>query len=63
MKYNTSNTPVSVVEYVLISRQWETEEENEAAFSEDDHIEFWQDDRVEARHNVQVQKQLEEVFG
>ena len=53
---------MSVVEYVLISRQWETEEENEAAFSEDDHIEFWQDDRVEARHNVQVQKQLEEVF-
>ena len=53
---------MSVVEYILISRQWETEEENEAAFSKHHNIEFWQDGWVEARHNVQVQKQLEEYF-
>ena len=50
---------MSVVEYILISRQRETEKENEAALSKDHHVEFWQDcTAFEARHNVQVQKQL-----
>ena len=51
-----------VVEHILISSQWETEEENEAAFSKHDHVEFWQHSRVEAGYNVQVQKQLEEYL-